>query len=467
MTNKKLLKQHIENFLKVHGSAVASIVCANLDNAEFQRAVEIIEDERIEAGDLRAYQKVVDAIVAHRNPPQPAAECVLEASEQRALERRGRTSQCDKGLFPPAGAVRQLDPKVAGIPWWEGGKLMIRIVDPKTLVERFNLEQRETGGDAVKLSHLLPLKLGKPRILKRSTQYQLESLKRIKNDFPHFNAVTDRIYSALHARMLAGSAACFKPILLVGGAGLGKTAYLNRVAEILQLEFHELSTTANDQISLVGLKPPWRGAQPGTLASIFKLGDSEEGTGNKLIFLDELDKSSTMATSSESSSNAGVFEQLLSAIEPGTASFIDSYLGQDLKLDLCYCSWVFAANDISRIPDYFLSRVERFVIDMPSPRQYRDGLLNSLYEGVLKSVPYAVFFVTQLSNDVADLLAESGRTPREIRQLIEASLEKRMSAFSTPPELGSIWIMPEDIVLREKPKRQKSIGFVIDQVCVR
>lgn len=461
MTNKKLSRQRLEKFFKVHGSAAASIVCAKLDENELLRAVEIIEKEGTAAGDLRAYQGVVDVIVAHRKPQKTVIESILEVPVQEDAPPTSGNTRDEMGLFPPAGTIRQLDPKVAGLPWLEDNQLKIRLADPKALVDRFNLEQRETGSDGGKGSHLMPLKLGRPRILKRSTQAQLDALKQITRDFPHFNAVTDRIYSALHARMLAGSAACFKPILLVGGAGLGKTAYLNRVARTLALEFHELASTVNDSISLVGLKPPWKGAQPGTLASIFRLGEAEEGTGNKLIFMDELDKAGTMSSASDGASAAGIFEQLLTAIEAGTNSFTDSYLGQDLRLHLPYCSWVFAANDIlSNVPGYFLSRVEVFRIQPPSSEHYRIGLLDSLYHGVLESVPYAPFFVKQLSQEVIDLLSEVGLTPREIRRLLESSLEKCMARFTVPPDIESVWVTPDDLALKPKEARRKAIGFV-------
>lgn len=468
MTNQKLWKQRIERFFKVHGSAAASIVCAKLDESELLRAIEIIEAEGISPGNLRAYQKVMDAIVAHRRPQPSVVQSMLEVPAQPDATPMPENTRDEMGLFPPAGTVRQLDPKVPGVPWLEDNQLKIRLADPKALVDRFNLEQREMGGDAAKGSHLMTLKLGRPRILTRSTPAQLDALKNIKKDFPHFKAVTDRIYSALHARMLAGSAACFKPILLVGGAGLGKTAYLNRVAKTLALEFHELASTANDQISLVGLRPPWKGAGPGTLASIFKLGDTEEGTGNKLIFMDELDKAGTMASASDGASSAGIFEQLLTVLEAGTSSFTDSYLGQDLRLHLRFCSWVFAANDISvQVPEYFLSRVEVFHIERPSPEDYRAGLLDSLYRGVLESVPYAPFFTNQLSQEVIDLLSEIGLTPREIRRLLESSLERCMARFAVPPEMYSVWVTPDDLALKPKEGRRKSIGFVSSEAYPR
>jgi ATP-dependent Lon protease len=368
-------------------------------------------------------------------------------------------------LFPPVGNVRQIDPKTPGIPWLEGNQLNIRIADPKALVERFNVEQRDMGGDAAKNSHLLPLKLGKPRILRRSTQAHLDALKLLQRDFPHFQQAIECLHLALHARYLCSSPATFRPILLVGGAGLGKTEFMSRVARVLGLQYRELNSTANDPLALSGLSPPWRNCRPGLIANVFKLGDSddEDGDGNPIILIDELDKASTMGQSSEVSSSAGIFEQLLGVLEPGSGgTFTDSYLGSDLKLHCNYVNWVFGANETSRIPTYFLSRLTVISIPHPSKNDLREGLVDSVYRGVLEKVPYAPFFVKQLSQEVVDLLSESGMTPREIRQLIESSLEKCMSKFAAPPELNSIWLLPDDLSLKCTQIKRRSIGFISD-----
>lgn len=467
MTNKKLSKQRLEKFFKIHGSAAASIVCANLDSLELIRAIEIIEGECIKAGDLRTYQKVVDAIVDHRKMTGDLVDQYdLDPPEGRADHKSAAAIEGDAALFPPIGAIRQLDPKVAGIPWIDGGQLKVRLADQDALLERFKSEQRELGNDNPSSSHLIALKLGKPRILTRTSRVQLDELLKLKQSFPHFEAVTNRIYTALHARMLAGSHTKFPNLLLVGGPGLGKTAYIAKISTVLRIECHELSSMGNDHISLVGLRPPWKSAQPGTVANVFKINNDEEGTANKLIFIDEIDKASTMA-SSEQASSAGMFEQLLSSIESGTGKFVDSYLGNTLPLDVKFCSWVFAANDCTKIPQYFLSRTEQFFIENPSGEHFKKGLLASIFQSVLSSAPYSAFFVQRLSAEVIDLLAEAGKTPREIRRLLDESLEKSMSKYSAPPEMNSIWLTPEDFSLKSAPIKRRSIGFISDTEVAR
>lgn len=450
---KKMSDESMHRFFRQHPEAAALFILAKFDESQTKIGIGVIEGECIKPGDRAAYKKVVDAIVKNRKLEEGINPSSLIESVPAVSRRQARG--VDKSCYPPVGFVPQTDPKTPGVTWLEGENLMVRLVDPAALLERFNTEQQESG-ESVKNSQVVNLGLGKPRILKRPQQSQLEQLLKLKLGFPSFAAVIDRVHSSLHARLLAGAATKLPNILLVGGAGAGKTTFIGKLAEILQLPFFQLASTANDPLKLTGLAPPWKGSAPGAIAKAFKQVDGDS-IGNPLIFIDEIDKAGQVRGEGNT---AGIYEQLLTAIEPSTGLFIDSYLGDKVPLSIGQCSWIFAANSIENIPLYFLSRTEVISIPMPDAEAYRQGLLDSIYERVLSSVPYSPFFVPMLPKEVTESLATAGKTPREVRRLLEEALEKSMSQFSVPPEQGSVWLMLQDLNLQPSQKPRRSIGFI-------
>lgn len=332
-------------------------------------------------------------------------------------------------------AMRQLDPKTSGIPWWSGDKILVRLVDLEKMMTRIDEVQRlptdQGGGAGNGLLKMLPT-IGRHRELRRATVKQLEKIRALRLKFPHCSAVIDRVQSALHARAVAGSWAQIPPILLKGGPGTGKTTFSRALAACLGIDFFQIAAS-HDILKLTGLGPPWRGATVGAIAKALgksPSGNDEPGYGNPVILIDELDKAGGQIRSADSGSSGGFFDQLL-CIEPQNANLIDAYVGDTVPICVRYVSWIFTANDSEKIPDYLLSRMEIFDISQPTPAEYRGGLLHSLYGALVDDLPYGGLFAPALAAEVVDYLAGSGMSPREIRRALEEAMEGPSAATLT------------------------------------
>ena len=449
MSNTKLTKSVIDLFFKEHKDAAAVFVMAGLTTAEIERAIVIIGREEINPGNRKGYEAVARQILKKRQP-----ESAVNNSEQKELPLG--ISKPNPAVFPIADS----DPRVAGVPYQERGVLKVRLVDIDAMLACLEDENRSNAGNDrdAKVSYVYSLNLGKPRLLKSPTKLQLEELQKLEGKFPHFREVIDRIRMSLNSRMLSGAPTKFPNILLTSGPGLGKTLFLQEVGKILEIDTHVIASSSGstDPLSLIGLARPWRSAAPGKIAHALAIKSNEEKAANCIFFIDEIDKA-VMSGRSDNGNTTSFFDQLLNTLE-SPYSFVDSYFGEKAAIFMGYSSWIFAANDISLIPKYFTSRCEIFEISSPGRSEYLDGLLASVFEKVLASAPYAPFFKPVLSDEVTDLLASSGHTPREIRRALELALERALSRYSEPPEAGSVWLSPDDFSL-PVVSQKRSIGF--------
>lgn len=448
MSNVKISKSVIDLFFKEHKDAAAVFVMAGLSTAEIERAIVIIGREEINSGNRKGYEAVARQILKRRQH-----EAAVSDSETKVVPTG--ISQGNPAVFPIADS----DPRVAGVPWRDGKEIKYRLIGVDALLERLEQESRDNASQDrdSKVSYVYSFNLGKPRLLKSPTKQQLENVLQLRNSFPHFRDVIERVHTSLHAKMLSGAPTKFPNILLVAGPGVGKTHFCSALAAALEIEKYEISSTSSDPIQLSGLSPPWKAARPGKIAQSLAIKSNEDKVANCLFFIDEIDKA-VMAGRSEGGSTTSFFDQLLPALESGTQVFYDSYFGEKAGIHVGMCNWIMAANDPSLIPSYFLSRLNVFYIKNPGSEHLKAGLLKSIFENVLKTAPYSPFFVPVLSDQVTDLLSNSGKTPREIRGALDLALERALSRYSEPPEAGSVWLSPEDFSFPVAAQK-RSIGF--------
>jgi hypothetical protein len=453
-------RKEISDFFKIHPDAPAFFIAAGLRLDDVRLAILGIKVENIQPGDKRGYVRIIDRVVAQR-----AYEVTRECRDvEVGLGLSESTSTVSVDLPPPIMTLRQIDPKTGGIPWWSGDQILVRLVDLEKMMTRIDEVQRlpadQGGGAGNGLLKMLPT-IGRHRELRRVTVKQLEKVNALRIRFPHCSAVIDRVQSALHARAVAGSWAQIPPILLKGGPGTGKTTFSRALAACLGVDFFQIAAS-HDILKLTGLGPPWRGATVGAIAKVLgksPSGNDEPGCGNPVILIDELDKAGGQIRSADSGSSGGFFDQLL-CIEPQNANLIDAYVGDTVPICVRYVSWIFTANDVEKIPDYLLSRMEIFEIGQPTPADYRAGLLHSLFGSLVDELPYGGLFAPALTGEVVDHLAKSGMSPREIRRALEEAMEGAVGSFSETPTKGSVHLIAGHFKSKNPAPRSRQIGFI-------
>jgi len=458
--DQNIARLEVAEFFKLHPDAAAFFIAAGLKLADVRLAIMGITVEKVKPGDKSGYVVIINRVVAQRAFEVTRVRPDVEAG----LGLGASTSTVSVDLPPPVMTLRQLDPKTSGIPWWSDENIWVRLVDPQRMIARMEEIQRlptDQGGGAVGgLLKMLPM-IGKQRELRRITVFQIDKVKALKLRFPHCAAVIDRVQSALHARAIAGTWAQFPPILLKGGPGTGKTTFARELARCLWVDFFQIAAS-HDILKLTGLGPPWRGATVGAIAmAMGKAVDKEDAPGcaNPIVLIDELDKAGGTIRSADSGSGGGFFDQLL-CIEPQNANLVDAYLGDSVPICVRYLSWIFTANDINKIPDYLLSRMEVFDISQPTAADYRAGLLHSIFGALIDDLPYGQLFAPVLASEVIDYLADSGMSPREIRLGLEEAMERAVGCYTETPDKGSVHLIVGHFKSKNPAARKHQIGFI-------
>lgn len=194
----------------------------------------------------------------------------------------------------------------------------------------------------------------------------------LTNEYPWMAHVIDGLNKewALH-RVTGHRALKFRPILLVGKPGLGKSRFVQKLGEVLGLPTAFIMMAGmNDNVILKGTSRGWDSARVGYLIE-FML---ENRTANPLVCLDEIEKVGT------GTHNGRIWETLLTMLEPNTAAHItDEYLlGQ---VDYSAVNWVATANDVTALPEPLRSRFNIVHIGPPSGQDF-----DHIYVNILRDI---------------------------------------------------------------------------------
>jgi hypothetical protein len=244
----------------------------------------------------------------------------------------------------------------------------------------------------------------------------------LEGEFPWLEEAIDAVVGDLELRRRSGQTwAHFRPLLLVGPPGSGKTRFARRVAELLGTGFGEISAGGStDNRALAGTARGWNSASPSYVLHIMR----QHQTANPLIFVDEIDKAGG------TSRNGDIKRTLLAMLEPLSAkSWPDECLLA--PCDLSAVNWLLAANDAEPLRGPLLTRLR--VVKAPLPR-------GEHFETILASI----------ERDLAD---ELGVPIQEIPVLPKEALERLRRAFDQGISLRRIKAALEGAVRVSEPNR--------------
>ncbi|MNU71347.1 Lon protease 1 [compost metagenome] len=270
-------------------------------------------------------------------------------------------------------------------------------------------EESSKASAAVTFGRLL-----QPFELKSAVRSADEVYAALSSEFPWMREANEMAARAVaFAQRTESKALWMKPVLLQGLPGLGKTRWMRRFSEVTGVPTHRASLSGVDTTkSIIGSERGWANARPSLPAYAFMGTEA----ANPIIYVDEVDK----ATKWDSIADA-----FLPMIEGETASsYPDIYLLGNL--DLSAASFIFSANDLSKVSGEFLSRVKVVSIRAPNENEVAPVIRTMVRETCEKSL----LSDEEVSAIMDNLVSRSREiylkttNLREVKQFIFAEVEK-------------------------------------------
>lgn len=241
-----------------------------------------------------------------------------------------------------------------------------------------------------------------------ASQNMLAELEGVKERFPNFSEIVDFLKGSISLSLLErDTELTFDPFLMLGGPGLGKTAFAKEVGRALGLPT-DLWTVSqlNQGFTITGLDMGWASGKPGKIFTSI----TNNSVGNPVIVLDELDKARDQI------SNGGAISSIfLQLFEKETAKAItDEAL--DVPMDASYMNWICTANDASEISQPLLSRLKVFTVHRPKEKDM-PAVIDSIYSKLLSEQSNGHCFALELPERFHRELKEF--EPRKVNKILK------------------------------------------------
>lgn len=286
----------------------------------------------------------------------------------------------------------------------------------------------------------------------------LKQLDKLCQKMPNFSEAIEfiKIYVGL-ALVTPGMEINIPSIALSGSAGVGKTFFLQNVAEILGLTTNFVScASVTSDFHLTGTARGYSNAVVGKIAQHYM----NDGEANPLFILDEFDKPKPLPNGDF----YGVFYTLLEQSQ--ASSFRDEFL--DLGIDASHINWMITCNSIDTIPDPLISRLKVFDIPVADKSQIYQ-IIESIYQEIhreYKSLRNLIFRSSLTEEELSYLSMHSIRQAKLIMREAFARgvlyyLESKEKHKNDYRKIVSRFIAPvfklsDDLYIEPK----KGIGFL-------
>lgn len=221
----------------------------------------------------------------------------------------------------------------------------------------------------------------------------LIELNKLYDIHPHFEEVIDYLILSLKSNLRNSKILKFKPILLVGPNGIGKTSFLMDVSKIFNMSNNFINYgSITTPTEICGLTSMWRTGQLGFVSKTININN----VYNPIIILEEIDKVV------KSHHNGNVYAPLYDLLEKRTSEmFFDNYLG--VSLNMSYVNFLATANKLSNIDLGISNRFRTFNINYPEDKDIFD-IVNSIYNNLIKE---DIFDIVRIEEDGLRAIANS------------------------------------------------------------
>lgn len=230
-------------------------------------------------------------------------------------------------------------------------------------------------------------------------------------EFPYAADVVDRLLVDLVGR----NDVAFRPTLILGSPGAGKSRLVGRLAHHLAVGLWRVDATRDSGASIGGTDRRWSTSEPAhPLMAIARY-----GIANPLILVDELEKAAAR------SDHGRLWDSLLPLLEAETArAYLDPAF--QAEVDLSHVSWVATANAMDPLPGPLRDRLR--VLEMPAPGiEHLESLVAPVLAGIAESRGLDPRLLAALDGEEIALVRRGwrGGSIRRLSRLVEAVVTAR------------------------------------------
>jgi ATP-dependent Lon protease len=250
-----------------------------------------------------------------------------------------------------------------------------------------------------------------PLVVARDVQGIRLSLHR---EFPHATVAVDLMLRDLRE----GRPVTLKPVLLVGSPGCGKSRLVRRLANMLGAFVYRYDAASSADSQFGGTGKAWSNTEPSVPARAV----AQSKTASPIVLVDEIDKAA------ERNWNGRLWDAILPFLDVETACrYRDQSL--DAEIDVSAISYLFTANDASKLPAPLKDRLR--IIRVPSPTLAHLAPLAAQVMRDLAIEDEARAHDPPLASDELNVIgkawARAGFSMRKLQKIILATLEARDS----------------------------------------
>lgn len=259
-----------------------------------------------------------------------------------------------------------------------------------------------------KLTLTLPL-AGGSALLRPRGGHEPRIAAVLRAEAPWMAAAIDRIADDAAMQLWAGRPWLrFRPMLLVGAPGAGKTHLARRLGELSGCGDAVLSFAGvNSNAELAGNPRGFRHQQPCFPAMVMQ----RTGTANPVVIIDEVEKAAADTVGDPVAT-------LLGMLERSTAGrYFDGCLAAEI--DISHVNWILTANRVDTLPAPLLSRVEVVEVAGPAP-EHAELVLANLWRAVARDAGLPPSALPRLERQAEAALLRLFSNTRSVRRLRRA-----------------------------------------------
>lgn len=235
-------------------------------------------------------------------------------------------------------------------------------------------------------------------------------------EFPHCAPAIDAIHGDLQTRAMSGKKGLrFRPTLLVGSPGCGKSRLARRVAESLKIAYKMFPCGGISDGHFAGVSRGWTSSHPSVPIDTIR----SSGAPNPIIILDEIEKSGT------GRQNGNLLDTVLAMLEPETSKCWNDPFVQG-HVNLSSINWLMTANSLAGLPSPLLDRLRIIHVDNPS-LTHLPQLSATILKEISQQHGHDAWHQPLDGIELAAIGKAWGRAPsiRYLRRLIEGCLRAR------------------------------------------